>query len=156
MDWNGAAAVSAGVAGTAVMTAIMYMGLAMMPRQMPMNIMYMMGTMMSRSTMPIYVMGAMMHFGLGIAFGLAHTALYSAFELESGLVVWGILFGLVHWMIAGTGMGMLGSTHPRMRTGEVFAPGLFLRNFPQMTVMGFMMLHMVYGLVVGALYEGLA
>ena len=111
--------VGAGVAGTAVMTAIMYM----------------MGATMRRSTMPVYVMGALMHFGLGIMFGLAHTALYSAFELESGLVVWGILFGLAHWMIAGTGMGMLGNTHPRMRTGEVFAPGLFLRNFPQMTVL---------------------
>ena len=102
MNWNGAAAVSAGLAGTAVMTAIMYMGLAMMPRQMPMNIMSMMGKTMSRSTMPVYVMGATMHFGLGIMFGLVHTALYSAFGLESGLVVWGILFGLVHWMIADT------------------------------------------------------
>ncbi len=156
MDWNAGAAVGAGAVGTAVMTAIMYMGLGMMPKQMPMNIMYMMGTMMSRSTMPIYVMGAMMHFGIGIMFGLAHTALYSAFDLESGLVGWGVLFGLVHWMIAGIGMGMMGSMHPRMRTGEVFAPGLFVRNFPPMTVMGFMMLHMIYGLVVGALYEALA
>ncbi len=153
MDWDPVAAVVAGVAGTAVMTAIMYMGLAMMPRQMPMNILHMMGTMMSRSTMPIYLMGLMIHFGIGIMFALAHTGLYSVFDLESTLVAWGLLFGAVHWVIAGMGMGMIGTMHPRMRTGEVTAPGFFVTNFPQMTVMGFFMLHLVYGLVLGLVYE---
>ncbi len=153
MDWNAGAAVGAGLVATAVMTAIMYMGLGLMPRQMSMNILHMMGTMMSRSTMPIYVIGAMMHFGLGILFALAHTGLYTAFNLETALVGWGLLFGLVHWLIVGMGFGMIGSMHPRMRSGEMSAPGPFLRNFPTMTIMGFLMVHLVYGLVVGALYE---
>ena len=153
MDWSAGAAVGAGLVATAVMTAIMYMGLAMMPRQMSMNIVHMMGTMMSRRTVPIYVIGAMMHFGLGILFALAHTGLYAALNLETALVGWGLLFGLGHWLIAGMGFGMIGSMHPRMRSGETSAPGPFLRNLPTMTVMGFLMVHLVYGPVVGALYE---
>ena len=33
------------------------------------------------------------------------------------------------------------------------APGMFARNLPAMTVMGFLMLHLVFGLLVGVLYE---
>jgi len=38
---------------------------------MPMNILYMLGTMMSRNKMMAYVTGTMMHAMMGIAFALA-------------------------------------------------------------------------------------
>ena len=38
-------------------------------------------------------------------------------------------------------------------TSPMPAPGLFVTNFPRMTVIGFLMIHPVYGLVVGALYD---
>ena len=53
------------------------------------------------------------------------------------------------------GMGMIGTMHPLMRNGQIPAPGLYVRNFPALTVMGFLMLHLVYGLVVALLYEAL-
>ncbi|MEE8364071.1 MAG: hypothetical protein V3S18_08375 [Dehalococcoidia bacterium] len=153
MEWDAGAAVLAGLAGTAVMTVVLYMGRAMMPRQMPMNILHMEGTMVARANGPAYMMGAVMHFGIGVIFALVHTGLYNAFDLTSGLAGWGILFGAVHWVVAGMGMGMMGSMHPLMRSGEMDAPGFFLRNFPSMTVMGFFMLHLLYGLIVGVVYE---
>ena len=36
--------------------------------------------------------------------------------------------------------------------GELQAPGLYATAYPAMTAMGFLMLHLVYGLLVGALY----
>lgn len=76
MEWNAGAAVVAGLAGTAVMTMILYMGIAMMPRQMTMNILSMEGSMMTRSIGAAYVMGAMMQLGMGIVFAIIHTSLY--------------------------------------------------------------------------------
>ncbi len=153
MDWDFGAAVLAGVVATGVMTMLLYMGKAMMPQQMPMDILRMEGTMVTRSTGQAYMAGFMMHFMLGITFALIHTALFQVFDLDSSLVAWGILFGAGHWVIAGMGMGMMGSMHPMMKSGEMMAPGPFLKNFPGMTVMGFLMLHLVYGLVVGLVYD---
>jgi hypothetical protein len=50
-------------------------------------------------------------------------------------------------------MGMMGSMHPRIRDGELAAPGAFLKNYPMMSVVGFLMLHLMFGLVVGSVYE---
>ena len=155
MDFNIGAAIIAGVVATVVMTIVMYMGRAMMPQQMPMNILHMLGTMMTRSTGPAYVMGTMMHGVMGIVFALIHVAVFVAFGLEA-LLAWGILFGVVHWVIAGMGMGMMGTMHPVMRSGEMMAPGPFVKNLPMMNVMGFLMVHVIYGLVVGRIYQAFA
>ncbi len=153
MDYNFGAAIAAGALATVVMTAMLYMGMAMMPRQMPMNILYMLGTMMSRNTMMAYVAGTMMHAMMGIAFALVHAAAFKGLDLTSALIAWGVLFGFVHYLIVGMGMGMIGTMHPLMRTGQMPAPGIFVSNLPRMTVMGFLMVHLVYGVVLAALYD---
>ncbi len=153
MDYSFGAAIAAGVLATVVMTAMLYMGMAVMPRQMPMNILYMLGTMMSRNTMMAYVAGTMMHTMMGIAFALAHTGVFKGLDLTSALVAWGVLFGFVHYLIVGMGFGMIGTMHPLMRAGQMTAPGLFVSNLPKITVVGFLMIHLVYGLVVAALYD---
>ncbi len=43
-----------------------------------------------------------------------------------------------------------------MRAGNVQAPGIFVRDLPSMTIMGFLMVHLIYALVVGLLYEAWA
>lgn len=155
MEWDAGAAVIAGLVGTAVMTMVLYMGIAMMPRQMTMNILYMEGSMVARALMPAYVLGGMMHLGMGIMFAIIHTALYQAFNLESGLVGWGVLFGGAHWLVVGMGLGMLATMHPLMRSGEMEAPGAFAIRSPIGTRMGFLMVHLLFGLVVGLVYEAL-
>lgn len=156
MEYNLGAAIAAGIVGTVVMTAVLYMGIAMMPRQMTMNLLYMLGTMMTRNRTAAYLVGAMMHGVMGVIFALIHTGIYQATGLETSLVAWGILFGFVHWLVVGMGIGMIGAVHPMMRTGELQAPGVFVRNLPSMTVMGFLMIHLLYGLLVGAIYSAYA
>ncbi len=155
MEYSFGAAIVAGVVGTVVMTALLYMGVGMMPRQMTMNLLYMLGTMMTGNKVMAYGIGTMMHGTMGIAFGLIHIAVFQALGLVSAVALWGLLFGFVHYLIVGMGMGMIGTMHPMMRNGQMAAPGLYVRNFPAMTVMGFLMLHLVYGLVVALLYQGL-
>lgn len=153
MDWEFGAAILAGLVATGVMTALLYMGRAMAPEKMTMNILQMEGTMVTRATGPSYAAGFMMHFMMGVMFAIVHTLLFQAFDLETNLLAWGIVFGAGHWVIAGMGLGMMARIHPLMKTGEMMAPGAFARNLPGMTVMGFFMLHLVYGLVVGLVYD---
>lgn len=53
-------------------------------------------------------------------------------------------------------MGMMPIMHPRIRSGQMSAPGVLVLNYPAMTAAGFLMLHLVYGVVVGGLYAALA
>ena len=157
MDWNVGATVAAGAVATLVMTALLYMGIVMMPRQMTMNLLYMLGSMVAPANKgAAYMIGAMMHAMMGISFALAHTGVFWALDLDANFAAWGLLFGFVHYLIVGMGMGMIGSMHPLMKRGQLQAPGFFVLKYPALTAMGFLMLHLVYGTVVGALYDAWA
>lgn len=155
MDFEVGAAVGAGLIAGAVMSMVLYMGIAMMPSQMKMNLFLLLGTMMVRRPAMAYVMGAMMHASMSVVFGLIHVAIYTALDLDSNLWAWGILFGVGHWMVSGMGLGMVPMMHPLIMRGEMGAPGAFALSYPRMTGMGFFMLHVLFGVLMGAVYAGL-
>ena len=152
MSYDVGAAIAAGVVGGAAMGVVLYMGIAMLPNQMKMNLFLLLGTMVFRNKRIAFIAGGMMHAVMSILFGLLHTGIYQGIGLESQLAGWGILFGFIHWLVVGMAMGMMGSIHPRIRAGEMQAPGVFVLNYPPMTALGFLMLHLLFGLLVGALY----
>jgi hypothetical protein len=147
------ATIGAGLLGGLAMTAILYMGIAMMPGQMKMNLLYLLGTMMFRQTTVVYMAGAMAHAGMSIVFALIHVGIYEAIGLDSNLAAWGLLFGLAHYMAAGMALGMMPMMHAGVRSGVVRAPGVFAMGYPQGRAMGFLMLHLFFGLLVGVLYD---
>ena len=149
------AAVIAGLGGGAVMIVILYGGIAMMPEQMKMNQLRLLGTMMLPDGAMAYVGGAMIHAVMSVGFALIHVGFYSAFGLENNLVLWGLLFGVVHWTVAGMGMGMMPMMHLGIKNGTIEAPGFFAMSYPMMTSVGFLMLHLVFGVVVAAVYGAL-
>ena len=154
MEYDVGAAVVAGLIAGAIMVVPFYMGIAAMPNQMRMNLFLMLGTMAVLRGGPVaYQVGAMVHAVMSIVFALIHVAVYQALGLESELVAWGALGGLVHWIIVGMGLGMMRFMHPLIRGGEMDDPGAFAMGFPAMTAMGFLMLHILFGILVGAFYE---
>jgi hypothetical protein len=146
------AAIGAGLLSGLAMTAMLYMGRAVMPGQMKMNLLYLLGTMMFRQTTVVYMAGAMAHAGMSIVFALIHVSIYEAIGLDSNLAAWGLLFGLAHYMVSGMAMGMMPMMHAGVRSGVVRAPGAFALDFPPGTAMGFLVLHLLFGVLVGVLY----
>jgi len=147
-------AVVAGLVGGAAMSVLLYAGIAMAPGQMKMNLFAMLGTMMGGKPGPMtYVMGAMIHAGMSIAFGVVHGALFAAFDLEGDLVAWGLAFGAVHWFVVGMMFGGMKMMHPLIRSGEMADPGMFALKYPMMTAAGFLMLHLAFGVLFGLVYE---
>jgi hypothetical protein len=50
--------------------------------------------------------------------------------------------------------GMMPAMHPRMRDGQVLAaPGRFGKNYGSMVPAGVLMLHIIFGVVLGILYS---
>ena len=147
------AAIGAGLVSGAVTAAMLYIGIAMMPAQMKINLFYLLGSMMLRNRGLIYMAGAMTHGVMSIEFALIDVGIYEAVDLESNLAAWGLLFGFVNLIVSGMAVGMMSMIHPRIRSGELQAPGAYALSYPKATAAGFLMLHLVFGVLVGALYD---
>ena len=152
MEFEPGWAILAGLSGGAVMAVILYMGIVMMPQQMKMNLFMMLGSMILPVGVGAFVMGAMIHAGMSVVFGLIHGGVFAALDISSAWAAWGLLFGVAHWAVVGMALGMMPMMHPRMRSGEIDEPGFYALRYPPMTAMGFLMLHLVFGVTVGALY----
>ena len=152
MDFEPGWAILAGLVGGAAMAAALYAGVLMLPNQMKMNLFMLLGSMMLPVGAAAFVAGAMMHVMMSIVFGLAHGAVFAAADINSSEAAWGLLFGAAHWVMSGMALAMLPLVHPRVRSGEIDAPGPFALGYPPMTAMGFLMLHLLFGVVVGVIY----
>ena len=148
-------AVIAGLVGGAAMMVILYLGMAIMPEQMKMNQLRLLGTMMLPDGAAAYVGGGMIHAIMSVIFALIHIAIYNALGLGSNLMLWGLAFGVVHWMAAGIAMGMMPMMHSGIKHGTIGAPGIFASAYPVVTSAGFLLLHLVFGVVVAAIYGAL-
>ncbi len=150
-------AILAGAIGAAAMLVVIYGGRAMGMTKM--DLLRTLGTMVQPkgSTNVVYGIGLMMHLMMGAAFGLLHTGLLHAFDPSStgaatGL---GILIGAVHGMMVTVAMPvMLKMGHPLVKDGTIDDPGPAMTGFGKMTPMGMVMAHVVYGILVGAIYAG--
>jgi len=150
MELDVGKAILAGLVGTGVMTAVMYMGHLM---NMRMDIPMMLGTVFLPKGTAAWVVGLMMHLMMGALFFLIYAALFDALSIDSGIVGWAVIFGLAHGTIAGAAMGMMPAMHPRMATAggpetedTVLNPGMFALSMGMMGPMALLALHAVFGL----------
>ncbi|MCH7812000.1 MAG: hypothetical protein IH958_05155 [Chloroflexi bacterium] len=141
-----------------------------------MNLLLLLGTMFVPVGVTAYVVGFMMHGMMSVGFGLIHGAILAGIDVDSvgaGIGL-GVLFGLVHAMITGMMLGMMPLMHPRLKASRpklVLAmvggtpgpdeelldpPGFFALSYPPLTAMGFVMLHLMYGAIVGGVYAAFA
>lgn len=170
------AAILGGIVGGAAMIAILYPMIWMIPAQMKMDLLKLLGTMFVPIGATAYAVGMMMHMMMSVAFGVIHGAVLEGVGVESvgaGIGL-GVLFGVAHAVITGSMLGVMPLMHLRMRPVQpklmpamagiapgpdeelLDPPGFFGLNYPMPTMMGFFMLHIVFGLIVGAIYGAAA
>ncbi|MDT8304379.1 MAG: hypothetical protein RRC07_00470 [Anaerolineae bacterium] len=135
-------AIIAGLVGTAVMTALMYLGPRMgMPE---MDMIGMLGTMVTADEGLAKPIGAVIHFMMGAIFAIIYAFVWAnLFGAPTWL--WGLVFGAIHGVIAIVTMPMMIRMHPRPPA---------MQMGPQM-MMGILMGHLVFGLVVALVYGAL-
>ena len=152
-------AIWAGFVGAIAMLGVIYMGLA--SGMTSMNLLRTLGTMaVPKASNPvIYGIGLMMHLMMGAGFGLVHAGLLHAVDpaSEGAAAAYGALFGGVHGVIVALTMPViLTMMHPLVRSGDLPEPGVALTRLGKMTPVGIVMAHVVFGLVVGAIYVSVA
>jgi hypothetical protein len=144
-------AVAAGLVGGVSMTI-----LAWVVRQIgiDMNPEMMFGTMVSPAGMAAWLAGFAMHVILSVLIALLYAWGFEHVVHRSGLVA-GLGFSLIHLVVAGAVMAMLPAIHPAIPE-KMPAPGAFMANMGGTFVALFVLEHLLYGGIVGAMYGPVA
>ena len=130
------AAIVGGIVGTIVMTMVMVMAPRMgMPE---MDVPGMLGSMFGA---PNRTLGLGMHLMMGAIFGILY---YLLGALGAGIGT-ALLYGTIHWLIAGAAMGMVPMMHAGIKSGKVAAPGLYMTaKGGMMSFVGGLVGHLVF------------
>jgi hypothetical protein len=118
---------------------------------------FLLGTMLAGDRTRAKAVGYLLHFVAGLVFALVYYAVFAAID-ESGWLLGG-LFGLLHGTFAVTALVsiLLPVVHPRMGTSDTAAdstpllepPGFLMLNYGRSTPLVTVLVHVIYGMIVG-------
>lgn len=97
--------------------------------------------------------GFILAFGIGGCFGLLYAVLW-ALEIGWPSYQYGLIFGIVQWVIVGLVLGSLPRIHGGIRTGMVPAPGPYMMNL--LGPLGFLaglFNHVLFGFCIAYFYQ---
>lgn len=128
MEFDLLNAILAGLAGTAAITVLGYMMIWMTGKGM--DFATMLGTMLLPKGPPAFSIGMGWHFVNGVIFFIIYAALFDWFGItgDGSVVLWAAIFSLVHSLVVGMMMGMMGMMHPRIETGHASGPEIGMRE----------------------------
>jgi hypothetical protein len=148
-------AVAGGFVGTLVLTTGLRAASEL--RLTRMDIPFLLGTAFSRNRMHAKAIGYLLHFVAGQAFAFAYYGIFVAID-RSGVLL-GAAFGLLHALFAGTALVniLLPVVHPRMGSTHTAAdsspllepPGFMMLNYGRSTPIASVVVHILYGAIVG-------
>lgn len=95
--------------------------------------------------------GLTMHLMISVIIAIIYAWGFAQFWGQASWTL-GLLAGLVHWAIGGVLLPMMDGMNRCVREGRIEAFGAFGSKRGAMMVAGFLMGHLLYGLVVGWLY----
>ncbi len=146
------AAIWAGTLGGAVMFGTRLLMKHIMRLDLKMDMMGVWGSMLHLHGMIGHVVGLLIHLAGSAAIGLIYAWAFAALlGTANNLWLWGLLGGLIHWVLAGLFFAVLPALHPEIPERRP-NPGAFIKNFGAPDGLGFLIGHLVYGVAVAILY----
>ena len=154
-------ALAGGAVGTVVVTCGLRLALELGLTRMDLPLL--LGTIVSDDRRRASLIGFGMNYAIGLVFSLLYAAIFSAI----GRAGWelGLALGAVHALFIGSGLVtvLLPVVNPRMgsqwsdaeETPLLEPPGFMLFNYGRRTVVVTVLLHLAYGVIVGAFAAGL-
>jgi hypothetical protein len=97
-----------------------------------------------------YVAGFLFHQGIAVVAAVLYALFFALVGADGNLWLWGLIGGLVHYLIAGPVVAVIPSLDPA--TGVVGAQGFAYKNYGGLDVATSFMGHLIFGLSTGVLY----
>ena len=116
-----------------------------------MSIIRMWGTMFKLHGTAMHLVGWIIHLVASAAIALLYAWGFDLLGVDDNLWLWGLIGGVIHWIVGGLFLAMVPPLHPELPERRP-APGAFASNYGALDMAGFLMTHLVYGLIVGILY----
>jgi hypothetical protein len=139
----------AGILGGAVMTALLIV--VRIAGLTELNIAMTLGSMITREvTAGTWALGFVMHLVLSGLIALLYAAAFEALRRSTWWL--GLIGGLIHAVIAGFVMLLMPGIHPII-PDVIATPGAFAVNYGATAAAIFVLLHAIFGLIVGGVYE---
>jgi hypothetical protein len=112
------------------------------------------GSMMRLRNPAAGLAGTAFHLLISAAIGLVYAAgVRFVFDVNNNLWAWGLLGGVIHWVIGGLFIGaVLPLMDPDISKGLSRAPGWLVTKFGSRDFLAFFVGHLLYGLTFGILY----
>ncbi|HYE97331.1 MAG TPA: hypothetical protein VEJ18_00405 [Planctomycetota bacterium] len=141
-------AVAGGSAAAAVTTAFLLLLRAIGLSSL--NLELLLGSALTRSVDgAAWLAGFGVHLSFGVLFALLYGAILQAARRQGAVA--GAALGVVHALVSGFSLPIVLGLHPLIVSGVLANPGFFARNLGLREVAVFLLAHIVYGAVVGAL-----
>ncbi len=97
--------------------------------------------------------GFVLLFASGVAISLCYAALWSL-GIGWPSYLYGLIFGIIQWLIAGLVAGALPAFHVGIRAGVIRSPGLYMTNLlGRGAFVAGLVNHVIYGLAVAYFYQ---
>jgi len=148
-------AVAGGLVGTLVLTTGLRAASEL--RLTRMDLPFLLGTMLSGNRLHAKAIGYLLHFIAGQVFAFVYYGVFVAIDHSGALL--GAAFGLLHGVFAGTALVniLLPVVHPRMGSTHTAAdsspqlepPGFLMLNYGRSTPLVSVVVHILYGAIVG-------
>lgn len=98
------------------------------------------------------VFGRGILFLVGVCYGIFTSAVIYAFELEATAWLWGAFVSVLLWVLTGVTLTYFRILHPKMRSGEMKAPGPFALEYSRQSAVMLLVAHLIFGTVCGVVY----
>ena len=118
---------------------------------LPIDISRTWGTMLTLHGTVGWLVGLAIHLLGSVAIGLIYAWGFDLLGIDDHVWFWGLVGGMIHWLIAGLFFALLPAMHPEIPERQP-APGAFLRHFGVPSVPVFFIGHVMYGVVFAILY----
>ena len=97
-----------------------------------------------------YFAGFLFHEAIALFAAVLYAVFFDLVGANGNLLLWGLLGGLIHWMIAGPVVAIIPSTDPD--TGVVGGQGLAYKNYGAFDIVTSLVGHLGFGASVGIFY----
>ncbi len=97
-----------------------------------------------------YVAGFLFHQAIAVFAAILYVVFFDLVGADDNLWLWGLIGGLIHYMVAGPVVAMIPSLDPA--TGTVGGQGFAYKNYGLLDVTMSFMGHLIFGLSTGILY----
>ncbi len=97
-----------------------------------------------------YFAGFLFHEGIALVAAVGYALFFQAIGADGNFWMWGLLGGLIHYLIAGPVVKVIPSLDPE--TGEIGKQGFAYKNYGALDVLTSLMGHLIFGLSTGILY----